>query len=116
MDIAYHVVALATVAANASIAVADLLRAPFVLANSAEVGVPPSWLGPLATLEAAGAAGIVAGLLWWPALAVAAAGGLTLFFGGAIVAHARAGVWYNIAFPATYPALAAATLVLAVTA
>ncbi|MYS75892.1 DoxX family protein, partial [Streptomyces sp. SID5926] len=55
---AYVVVGAAAIVADAGIAVADLLRARFVLANSAEVGVPASWLPRLAGLKAAGAAGL----------------------------------------------------------
>ncbi|MEU6205310.1 DoxX family protein [Micromonospora musae] len=42
----------------------------------------------LAFLELAGAAGLLAGLLWWP-LGVAAGVGLVLYFAGAIGAHLR---------------------------
>jgi hypothetical protein len=50
-----------------------------------------------------------------PYLGIAAAGGLVLFFTGAIIAHLRARVYYNLAFPGGYLALAIASLVLAVT-
>ena len=53
MFVAYVVVTIITIIANAAAAVADLSRAPFVLANSDEVGVPPSWLPLLAALKAA---------------------------------------------------------------
>ncbi|MCX2969268.1 MULTISPECIES: DoxX family protein [Streptomyces] len=113
MDTAYVIVTVLTALANAGIAVADLLRADFVLANSAEVGVPPSRLPWLAALKAAGAAGLVLGLLGVPAVGVAAAGGLVLFFTGAVVVHLRARVHHNLAVPGAYLALAAASLVLA---
>lgn len=58
----YLIVALVTVVANAGIALADFARAPFVLANSAEVGVPPGWVPWLGTLELAGATGVLLGL------------------------------------------------------
>jgi DoxX-like family len=54
------------------------------------VGVPLKYLPLLAVCEFAGALGLVAGI-WWPALGVAAAIGLVLYFVGAIVAHLRAG-------------------------
>ncbi|WP_066913122.1 DoxX family protein, partial [Mycobacterium interjectum] len=91
---------------------ADLIPAGFVLANSAEVGVPRSWLAPLAAAKLAGAAGLVIGLLGVPALGIAAAVGLVLFFVGAVIAHLRAHVLYNIAFPGTFLCLSAATLAL----
>ncbi|WP_413450298.1 DoxX family protein [Georgenia phoenicis] len=41
-------------------------------------------------LELAAVAGIVAGLLWWPWLGVAAGGGVVLLMVGAVAFHARA--------------------------
>lgn len=105
-------VTLATVAANGFIAACDLTRAPFVLANSAGVGVPRSWLTPLGLLKGAGAAGLLLGLLGVPLVGVAAGVGLTLFFVGAIVTHLRARN-YDLAFPALYLVLAVASLIAA---
>ncbi|MER7007747.1 DoxX family protein [Dactylosporangium sp. NPDC000555] len=106
----YVVVALTTVLANAGMAVADLAGARFVLANSAEVGLPRSWVPGLGALKAAGAAGLVLGLAGLPLIGLAAAAGLVLFFMGALAKHALAGVYHNIAFPGAFLALAAATL------
>jgi hypothetical protein len=111
----YTAVTLVTVLAVGGIAIADVLRARFVLANSAQVGVPQSWLPRLAALKAAGAIGLVLGLAGVPVLGIAAAAGLVLFFIGAIIAHLRARVYYNLAFPGGYLALSIASLVLAVT-
>ncbi|MEU5623658.1 DoxX family protein [Streptomyces tendae] len=111
MYTAYVIVTVAAIAANAGIAVADLMRAPFVLANSAEVGVPASWLPWLAGLKGAGAAGLLVGLLGVRPLGIAAAIGLVLFFVGAVAAHVRARVFHNIAFPLGYLALSTAALV-----
>ncbi len=47
-------------------------------------------------------------------LGIAAAIGLVLFFAGALVTHVRARVFHNIAAPATFFALAAASAALAV--
>ena len=105
-------VTLVTVLANAGIAAADLLGARFVLANSAEVGVPRSWITPLAALKAAGAGGLLLGLAGLHLLGLAAALGLVLFFVGAVGVHVRRRVFHNIAFPAAYLALAGATLAL----
>ncbi|MFC9972398.1 DoxX family protein [Spirillospora sp. NPDC127200] len=113
MFTAYVIVTVATIAACTAIAVADFARAEFVLANSAQVGVPPSTLPLLAALKAAGAAGLLLGLLGLRPLGVAAAIGLVLFFTGALIAHVRARVFYNIAFPGAYFALSAASLALA---
>jgi hypothetical protein len=103
-----------TVLANAAIAVADVARARFVLNNSAEVGVPPSWLPLLAALKAAGVGGLVLGFLAAPYLAVAAAGGLVAFYLGAVAAHLRARVFHTIAFPGAYLGLAVATLTVSI--
>lgn len=114
IETAYFVVAVVTIGANAAIAAADFAKARFVLANSAEVGVPRSWLPYLATLKAAGAAGLLLGVLGARLLGVVASAGLVLFFVGALVAHVRARVFHNIAFPLAYFALAVASLALSV--
>jgi len=114
MNDAYVVITLITAVLTAGIAVADLIPAGFVLANSAEVGVPRSWLPALAAVKLAGAGGLVVGLLILPTLGIAAAVGLVLFFVGAVLTHLRAGVLYNIAFPGAYLCLSAATLALTV--
>src|SRR5450759_3077530 len=54
------------------------------------VGVPLKYLPLLAVCEFAGALGLVAGI-WWPALGVAAAIGLMIYFVGAIFSHLRVG-------------------------
>jgi hypothetical protein len=115
VQIAYVTVTCATVLANAGIASADLARAPFVLANSAEVGVAPGRLPALALLKAAGAAGLLLGLAGLRPLGIAAGTGLVLFYVGAVAAHVRARVFHTIAFPGLFLALAAASLALAVT-
>jgi hypothetical protein len=112
MFTAYVIVTVVTITTNAGIALADLLRAGFVLANSAEVSLPRSWLPWLAAAKAAGAAGLLIGLLGVRPLGTAAAAGLVLFFVGAVAAHLRKHVHHNIAFPLGYLGLAAASLAL----
>jgi hypothetical protein len=51
----------------------------------------------LGALKLAGAAGLLVGLAGLPAIGIAAATGLVLYFIGAVIAHLRAGVPYNIA-------------------
>ncbi|MEU5284705.1 DoxX family protein [Streptomyces sp. CA-278952] len=97
------------VVVNVLIAVADFARAPFVLANSAEVRLPPTAVPYLATLKLAGAAGLLIGLFGVPWLGLAAAIGLTVFFVGAVLAHVRVRVFHNIAFPGIYLLLAVAS-------
>jgi hypothetical protein len=112
MHFAYLTVTLITAFITAGIAVADFVPARFVLANSAEVGVPRSWLPALGAAKLCGAIGLVVGLLGLPWLGFAAAVGLVLFFVGAVVTHLRAHVLYNIAFPGAYLCLSAASLAL----
>ncbi|VEG57429.1 integral membrane protein [Mycolicibacterium aurum] len=97
--------------ANTGIAIADLGRARFVLANSAEVGVPARWIPRLAALKLAGAAGLLLGLLAVPWLGLAAATGLVMFFIGAVGVHVRTKVFHNLAFPVTFLLLAVAACV-----
>lgn len=111
---AYVIVTSITILANAMFAFADLVRAKFVLHNSAEVGVPVSWLPMLGALKGFGAAGLLLGLLGVHVIGAAAALGLVVFFVGAVCAHMRARVFYNIAFPAACLALAIASLALGV--
>jgi hypothetical protein len=108
----YVVVTVITAVITAAVGIADLIPAGFVLANSAKVHVPNSWLPTLGILKLAGAAGLLVGLVGLPAIGIAAATGLVLFFIGAVIAHVRARVLYNIAAPGTYLALSAASLVL----
>ncbi|MFE9820534.1 DoxX family protein [Streptomyces sp. NBC_00236] len=98
----------ACVVANAFIAVADYARAPFVLANSVKVGLPAAAVPYLATLELAGAAGLLLGLLGVHRLGLAAGIGLIALFVGAVLAHVRARVFSNIALPGGYLLLAVA--------
>jgi hypothetical protein len=97
-----------TAAANLAVAVAP---APFVLANSAEIGVAERWLPGLAALKAAGATGLLIGVAGVPAIGMAAAAGLVVFFAAALVVHVRARVLHNLAFPGLYFALGTASLV-----
>jgi DoxX-like family len=116
MHTIYLVVGGIAVAINAAIAGADWFRVRFVLANSAEVNVPIRWLPWLAACKAAGALGVLLGLIVdVPALVVTASAGLVLFFVGAMVFHVRARVFHNIAFPGFYLLIAIAILCLAVT-
>lgn len=94
------------VVANAFIVGADLTRARFVLANSAEVGLRPEVLPYLAVLKGAGAAGLVVGLVGVGSLGLAAAVGLVMFYLCAIGAHIRASVLHNIGFPLLFFVLA----------
>ena len=115
MFVVYVVVTSLTMVANAGFALADLLKARFVLHNSAEVGVPLSWLPVLGMLKGLAATGLLLGLLGARWIGAAAAFGLVVFFVGAIGAHLRARVFYNLPFPGACLALAIASLALAIT-
>jgi len=104
----YVVVTVITAIVTAAVAI----PAGFVLASSAEVHVPRSWLPMLGALKLAGAIGLLVGVVGLPVIGVAAATGLVLYFIGAVIAHLRARVFYNIAFPGAYLGLSAASLVL----
>ncbi|MCX5384652.1 DoxX family protein [Streptomyces sp. NBC_00083] len=112
------VVTLLTAALNVAVAAADLAGARFVLANSAEVGVPRTWLPRLAALKLAGAAGLLLGLFSAALrpVGVVAACGLVLLYLGALAFHLRTRVLYNLAFPGFYFATAVASLAWSVSA
>ncbi|MCX4682802.1 DoxX family protein [Kitasatospora purpeofusca] len=84
-------------------------QAEFVAQPLVEYGVPRSWWGPLALAKLAGAAGLLAGLAV-PALGVAAAVGLILYFLGAVITCLRARSYRTVAFPLLYLAPVAVTL------
>jgi hypothetical protein len=108
----YVVITVITAIVTAAIAIPDFIPASFVLANSAKVHVPRSWLPMLGTRKIAGAIGLLGGVVGLPGVGIAAATGLVLYFIGAVIAHLRARVFYNIAFPGAYLALSAASLAL----
>lgn len=114
MTTSYIVITLFTAAITAAIAIADFIPAGFVLANSAQVGVPRSWLPALGAVKLAGAVGLAVGVMGLQALGIVAAAGLVLFFVGAVVTHLRARALYNIAFPGAYLCLSTASLALMV--
>jgi hypothetical protein len=100
-----------TIAANAFVAVADFARARFVLANSASLGVPHSWLPALGAAKAAGALGLLVGLFGVPYLGAAAALGLIAYYVGAVAVHLRAGERSAaLAFPGAFLLLAVGSL------
>ncbi|MEV7525473.1 DoxX family protein [Streptomyces sp. NPDC091371] len=88
MFIAYAVVGGLLALVLTASATFTLQRNDQIVASMRRVQVPDSWLPRLATLKAAGAIGLVAGL-WVTPLGIAAATGVTLYFLGAVVAHLR---------------------------
>jgi hypothetical protein len=89
-----------------------LTRKAFVVDSLTAYGVPDSWWPWLGTAKALGAAGLLVGL-GVPAVGIAAAAGLVVYFTGAVVTIVRAGAYNHIPFPLLYlvPALVAGVLV-----
>jgi hypothetical protein len=111
MFTAYVVVAVLAAVANATAAAFDFLRADWVLANMAKVGVPRTWLFPLGALKAAGALGLLVGIVA-PVIGVAASALLVLFFAGAVATHLRAhAAAVSYAYPGAFLLLALGSLV-----
>ncbi|PJN29724.1 DoxX family protein [Kitasatospora sp. CB02891] len=106
----YVVVAALLVLGLSASAFLTFTRNPQVTASMTKVGVPDSWLPWLGTAKAAGALGLLAGLLV-PPLGVAAAVGLMLYFVGAAVSHLRVKD-YAVAPVVVLTLLSAAALVL----
>ena len=86
-------------------------RKAFVVDNISEYGVAERWWPWLGAAKALGAVGLLAGLVV-PAVGVAAAIGLVLYFLGAVVTIVRAKVYAHVPFPLLYllPAAAAGWL------
>ncbi|HIZ34251.1 MAG TPA: DoxX family protein [Candidatus Ruania gallistercoris] len=99
---------------NAAGAVASFAGASFITDTFTELKIRPRWLPVLATLQAAGALGLLLGLLGTPAIGPAATTGLVLYFLGAVITHLRAGAYRSLANPLLFLALAVTTLTLAV--
>lgn len=91
MTATYVAVTLAAVAANGFSGIVSLLHFRPIVPRMARAGVPESWLTfPIGTLKTAGTLGLAAGLVL-PAVGVAAAIGLVLFFVCAVYTHVLAG-------------------------
>lgn len=101
MSTAYVVVTVLAAAWVAFSALSVFIRARWVVEPLASYGVPRSWWPWLAAAKAAGAAGLLAGLIV-PAIGVAAGVGLVLYFTGAVVTVIRARSFSHIPFPLLY--------------
>jgi DoxX-like family len=87
--VAYAIVAVLLAAVLLASAGAKLTRQEAVVTGLTGIGVPLEWFPRLAALEIAAAIGLVVGL-WVPAIGVAAAIGVVLYFIGAVRFHVRA--------------------------
>ena len=89
-------------------------RKAFVVDNISAYGVPERWWPWLGAIKALGSIGLLAGL-FVPALGVAAAIGLVLYFLGAVVTVLHAHAYSHVPFPLLYltPAAVAGVLIAA---
>lgn len=110
MFTAYLIVTLLTSAANAYAAYLNFIGHESVRATAEKTRVPQSWMIPLGVLLAAGALGLLVGLVV-PLLGTLAAVGLVLYFLGALAAHVRAHN-YQLGGWAMFLSLAVASLAL----
>jgi DoxX-like family len=108
MFVTYIVVTILAASANIFSATLDFIRYEPILINMAKVGVSESWLTTLGILKAAGALGLLIGI-GVPAVGIAAAASLVLFFIGAIITHLR-GHDYSFSLAIVFLLLAAGAL------
>lgn len=111
MFIASLIVTILTALWVAFSAYAILTRAAWVIDPLTEYGVPRSWWPWLGAAKAAGAAGLLAGLLV-PPIGVLAAVALIAYFTGAVITIIRARSYTHIPYPLLYLIPTAAALVL----
>jgi DoxX-like family len=115
MSTTHLIVIILTASANILAGAIDFVRPQWILANMTRAGVPHSWLFMLGALKVAGGLGLVLGFAI-PALGIAAAAGLILFFAGAIVTSLRARWYAHLPYPAAFLLLAIAALAVQATA
>ncbi|MEV6065374.1 DoxX family protein [Nocardia sp. NPDC052001] len=101
MNTAYIIVTIVAAAWVGFSAFSLLRKAPFVVDPLIEYGVPQSWWAPLGVAKALGAIGLIVGL-FIPAIGIAAAIGLILYFAGAVITVLRARSYKTVAFPLLY--------------
>ncbi len=113
MHTAYLVVTTIAIALDGFSGVSALLHFAPIIPPMSRAGVPLSWLRfPIGTLKTLGALGLVVGL-WIPAIGIAAAAGLTIFFICAMYTHVLANdISGQFAFAGFLLALNAATFTL----
>ncbi|TDE47919.1 DoxX family protein [Nonomuraea mesophila] len=92
-------------------AYAILTRATWVIEPLQSYGVPASWWPWLGAAKAAGAAGLLAGLVV-PVIGILAGIGLVVYFAGAVITVLRARSYKTVVYPILYlvPVIAALLL------
>jgi DoxX-like protein len=111
MFIVYVAVTAVTIAAALWSTWVDVVRPQWLLDNMAKVDVTEAQLPYLAGLKAVGGLGLLVGFVL-PAVGVAAAAGLVLYFVLAIATVVRAPDYAQIPYPTVFLLLSAATLTL----
>lgn len=109
MYTAYFALTVTTAVANLLSACLDFVGHERVVAAMRRGRVPLSWMVPLGVLKAAGAVGLLVGLVL-PVVGTVSAGALVLFFVGAVVVHLRAR-YHEFGILGVFLTLAVATLV-----
>ncbi|GAA2246703.1 hypothetical protein GCM10010232_37410 [Streptomyces amakusaensis] len=90
-----------------------LVKDKGIVETLTRLGVPSGWYTTLALLKFAGALGLLIGIVHRP-LGIAAAGGVVLFFLGAVVSHLRVKDVKGVPVPAVLALVSAAPLVLGI--
>lgn len=111
MNVAYYLVATLTALWVGFSGYSLFSKQQFVVEPLEQYGVPRSWWNWLALAKTAGALGLLSGFAL-PALGVAAAVGLILYFLGATATALRARSYKTSVFPLLYLLPVVATLVL----
>ncbi|MBY8862771.1 DoxX family protein [Nocardia sp. CA2R105] len=111
MTIAYYVVAVITALWVGFSSYSLFARKAFVVDSLVDYGVPQSWWNWLALAKGAGALGLIVGI-FLPALGIAAAIGLILYFLGAVATTLRARSYKTTPYPVLYLLPVAVTLIL----
>ncbi|MFJ9370575.1 DoxX family protein [Nocardia sp. NPDC101769] len=111
MNIAYRIVGIVAALWIGFSGYSLFSKKQFVVDPLVEYGVPKGWWNWLALTKSAGALGLITGF-FVPAVGVAAAVGLIVYFAGAAATTIRAHSYKTTPFPLLYLAPAAATLVL----
>ncbi|GAB4582749.1 DoxX family protein [Nocardia sp. IFM 10818] len=111
MNTAYHIVGVVAALWIGFSAYSILAKQAFVVDPLRDYGVPESWWNLLGLAKAAGALGLVVGF-FVPAIGIAAAIGLILYFSGAVITILRARSYKTLPFPLLYMGPAIATLAL----
>lgn len=107
MHTAYVTVTIVAAVVIFGATVVDIVNPEWVRGNMRSYGVPDWALMPLAAIKAAGALGLLAGLVF-PAIGLAAAVGLVLYFVGAVITIVRARWYAHLPYPMPCLVLASA--------